>query len=190
MEADADLVAGPVQPLEQLHRRCRARAELLRQLVGRAALGLYAHENGDRARIDVERPHHARQLGDLVLVVDRDDADPVVLERETDVGLRLDRMHVEHLGVRRDCAHRRDLRRRGHVEDRDPRFRQRPEHQILAIGLDRIGGLARKQAHETQRVGLQHLGPEAIDGHIWSKRQRHILGIVESLHDFPGTASG
>ena len=100
----------------------------------------------DRARVDVERAHHARQLGDLVLVVERDDADAVFLERQPDVRLRLDRMHVEHLGVGRDGAHGRELAGRGDVEGGDAGLDQRLQHHRLAIGLDRIGGLAGKHA--------------------------------------------
>ena len=84
------------------------------------------------AGIDVERPHHAGELGDLVLMVDGDDADAVLLERQADIGLRLDRMHVEHLGIRRHRAHRRELARRGHVEGRDAGLDQRLQHQFCS----------------------------------------------------------
>ena len=56
-----------------------------------------------------------------------EDADAVALEREPDVGLRLDRMHVEELGRPRDRAHRGELAGARDVEavdaDVDERFR-------------------------------------------------------------------
>ena len=79
-------------------------------------LGLDAHKEGDLARIDVERPHDARYLGDLVLMVDGHHADAIFLKRQPDVRLRLDRVHVEHLGVWRDGAHRCELAGRGDIE--------------------------------------------------------------------------
>ena len=116
MEGDADLVAVAVQAVGQLDGMGRRGTELLGQLVGGRAAGLDAHEDGERAGVDVERAHHTGELGHLVLMVDGDDADAVALERQADVGLRLDRMHVEHLGLRRDGAHRLELGRRGDVE--------------------------------------------------------------------------
>ena len=56
------------------------------------------------------------QLGDLVLMVERHDPDAVVLERQPDVRLRLDRMHVEQLGIGRDRAHGGELAGRRDVE--------------------------------------------------------------------------
>ena len=136
----------------------------------------------DRARIDVERAHHARQLGDLVLVVDGDDADAVFLQRQPDVRLRLDRMHVEHLGIGRDGADGRKFARRRDVEGRHAGLDQRLQNDLLAIGLDRIGGLAGEHLHELPGVGLQHLRAEAIDRFVRAKRKRRLAGILESLH--------
>lgn len=145
-------------------------------------LGLDAHENGDLARVDVERAHHARHLGDLVLVVERDDADAVGLKRQAYVGLRLDRVHVEHLGLRRDGSHRLEFGGRGHIERLDSYLGQCFEHHGLAIGLDRISRLAGKHAHELPRVFLQHIGTKAIDRIVGSKGERGFAGIFEFLH--------
>jgi hypothetical protein len=67
-------------------------------------------------------------------------------------------VHVEHLGVGRDGAHGGELARRGDIEGGDPRLDQRFQDDLLAIGLDRIGGLAGKHLHELPGVRLQHLG--------------------------------
>jgi hypothetical protein len=111
METQPDLVACAVQSLGELHGTCRAGAEFLRQLVGSLAFGLDPHEDGQRTRIDVECTNHTRQLDDLVLVIDGNDADAVFLQRQPDVRLRLHRMHVEHFGIGRDRANRRKFTR-------------------------------------------------------------------------------
>ena len=77
-------------------------------------------------------------------MIESERADAVVLEREADVRLRLDRVHVEELGLRRDGAHRRELGRRRDVEAVDAGLGERLQHHALAVGLDRIGGLAGK----------------------------------------------
>ena len=115
-------------------------------------------------------------------MIDGDDADAIVLQRQADVGLRLDRMHVEHLGIRRDGAHGREFARRSDVEGPDPGLDQRLQHDLLAIGLDRIGGLAGEHPHELPGICLQHFRAEAIDRLVWTERERRFAGIFESLH--------
>jgi hypothetical protein len=115
-------------------------------------------------------------------VVDGDDADAVFLQRQLDVRLRLDRVHVEHLGIFRDGAHGGELTGRGHVEGRHAGLDQRLQHHRLAIGLDRIGGLAREHLHELPGVGLEHLRMEAIDRFVGPERKGCLAGILESLH--------
>jgi hypothetical protein len=182
MEAQADPVAATMEALQQFDRMRRAGAEFLRQFVSRVAFRVQPDENRHRAGVDVERPHHACQLDDLVLVVERDHPDAERFKRQPDVRLRLDRVHVEHLGIGRDGAHRRELRWRSHVEGGYPGLRDGIEHHRLAIGLDRIGRLAGKQAGEAPRIGFQHFRPEAIDRPVRTKGQRGFTGGIESLH--------
>src|SRR5690606_5372725 len=60
-------------------------------------------------------------------------------------------------------------------------FGQRLQHHGLAIGLDRIGGPARKHRHEAAAVVLQHRGAKAIDRVVGAERKRGGAGVVELL---------
>ncbi len=73
------------------------------------ALGLQPHHDGDIRGIDVQSAHDAMQFGNFVFMVDRKGADCVSLERQADVGLSLDRMHVQQFGGPGELAHRGEL---------------------------------------------------------------------------------
>ena len=121
------------------------------------------------SRRDVHRAHDAQDLRDLVLVVESQRADTVRLQSEPDVRLRLDRMHVEHLGLGGDRPHGLELGRAGDVEAANAGIGQHLEDHRLAIGLHGIGGLSREAFHEGKRVLAQDARPEAIDGLVGSK---------------------
>ena len=148
VEAQTNLEAYLMEPLHQFHRMAGCGAEFLRQLVHRMTLGLQPHENADRARIEIKRPHDPEHLGNLVLMVERHHPYTVSLKRQTDIRLCLDRVHVQHFRVRRCGAHSLELARRGDVKDFHTGLDQCLEHHRFTIGLDRIGGVSGKQFHE------------------------------------------
>ena len=97
-------------------------------------------------------------------------ADLVFLKRQSDVGLGLDRVHVEKLGRRRDGTHGGKFRRRGDIETVDTDLvGQHFQHHGLAVGLDGIGGLARKRILERASIGGEHVRPETVDRNVRSQ---------------------
>ena len=182
MEAQADLEADPVETLHQFDGMAGRRAELPRKLVERVALGLQPHEDGHGSRVEIERAHDSQDLGDFVLVVEREHANAVGLERQPDVRLGLDRVHVEHLRLLGGRAHGRELARRGHVEGPDAGLDQRGEHHRLAVRFHRIGRLPGKQRHEPPGVRLEHGRPEAIERRVRPEGESCFAPGGELLH--------
>jgi hypothetical protein len=112
-----------------------------------------------------------------------------LFQRQPDVRLRLDRVHVEHLGVGATFAHRRDFARRRDVEGVDAGLDQRLQHHRLAIGLHRIGGLAGKHPMNRRASAFSTSGPEAVDRIVRPHGERGGPRILESLQSSSASPS-
>ena len=119
-------------------------------------------------------------IRDFVLMVERHRTDAVLFQRKSDVGLRLDRVHVEHLGLGRDGANRSELAWRSDVEALDAGGGQRLQHHRLAVGLHRIRGAARERRDERARVLGQHARAKAIDRHVGAERHGGVARGLET----------
>ena len=115
-------------------------------------------------------------------MIERHRADAVGLKRQADIGLRLDRVHVEHLGMRSDGAHGRELAGRSDIEAVDAGGGQGLQHDRLAVGLHGIGGAAGEGIGESARIGGEHVRPEAIDRHVGPQLVGGIAGGGKALH--------
>ncbi len=173
MERDAGLAALGADRGQELDRLGRPRAELGRQVVGRARRwGCDAHQDGEP--LAARRVEH---LVELVHVVDHEMLDRIDLVGGLDRRARLHGMHEVALGVAELLAHLRDLGQRGGIEMPDAGLVERLEDQRLRVALHGVEHTAGERLEELARRRLHGAVAHAIDRIAGLERGDHRIGV-------------